>query len=254
MITIISPAKTQDFDSVIPTKIEQTPLLYPNEANELMEHLQHLSTEEIGKLMKISPALSRLNYERYQTFQHPEAPVRQAIFAYMGDVYDGLQAKEFSAKALRFAQNHLRIVSGLYGILRPLDGIRPYRLEMAIKLENDKGKTLYDFWKTKLTQQIDQELQEGNNVLVNLTSDEYWKAIDKKALNKNVRIIIPQFKEQRGNEYKMITLYAKQARGMMTRFIMEHQIDNPELIKDFNLAGYGYSEELSTEEKWVFVR
>lgn len=254
MITIISPAKTQDFDAPIPKGVKQTALLYTEETNELMDHLQHLSTEEIGKLMKISPALSRLNYERFQTFQHPEAPVRQAIFAYMGDVYDGLQAKEFSTKALNFAQNHLRIVSGLYGMLRPLDGIKPYRLEMAIKLENEKGKTLYDFWRSKLTQQIDKELLEGNNVLVNLTSDEYWKAIDKKALNKDVRIVIPQFKEQRGNEYKMITLYAKQARGMMTRFIMEHQIDNPEQIKNFNLAGYAYSEELSSQEKWVFVR
>ena len=253
MIVILSPAKTLDYESQMPEVVPTLPV-FRAQAEELNKIIQPYTPGELASLMKISPQLAMLNYERNQSFMHPNAPLRPAVLAFDGDAYEGMDPYTFSAADFEFAQNHLRILSGLYGALRPLDMVKPYRLEMGIKLPNPKGKNLYDFWSQELPAYFDKLLKEDDGVLINLASEEYSKAVNLKELAKKYRIITPVFKDNRGNGLKVISFLAKKGRGMMTRYIMQNKITNPEDLKKFELGGYAFSEELSSQDQWVFVR
>lgn len=221
----------------------------------LIKILQKLSPAKISKLMDLSEKLAELNYTRYQEFSVPfsKANARQAIFALKGDVYDGIAVEALSKADIKYAQNHLRILSGLYGLLRPLDLIQPYRLEMGAKLANKNGKDLYKFWGDSITQKLNELLKNAHtDILVNLASNEYSKAINKKLLHAN--IITPVFKEKKGKDYKVVMLFAKQARGMMAAYIIKNRIENTADIKNFREDGYGFNPALSTKDEFVFVR
>lgn len=248
MISILSPSKKQDFDVSAPTNTTQPRFL--SEAETLMQELRTLSRPQIGELMSISDKLASLNFDRFQQFDPPftNANAKPAVLAFRGDVYDGLDADSLSEESLAFAQEHLRILSGLYGILRPLDLIQPYRLEMKTKLANPEGDDLYEFWGDKLAEQINSE----TDTLINLASNEYFKALPNKTLD--VRLITPVFKELKGEKYKVIAIYAKKARGAMARFIIENRIDTPEDLKNFQWEGYAFHNELSKKNEWVFTR
>ena len=254
MIVIISPSKTQDFSSNgVPDLYSQPQLLEHSEM--LVKELQKKSASGIAKLMEVSDKIAELNYERFQAFSTPFSPenAKQALYAFKGDVYTGIELEQYSKKELNFAQQHLRILSGLYGLLRPLDLIQPYRLEMKIKLQNKRGKDLYTFWDNKLTEALNTALTEQKKpALINLASNEYFKAIRKKELKAN--IYTPVFKEFKNGKYSTIAIFAKKARGLMTDFIIKNKIDQPEKLKTFQLEGYEYSESLSKENEWVFVR
>lgn len=253
MIVILSPAKTLDYESQMPEVVPTLPV-FEAQAEELNNIIQPYTPGELASLMKISPQLAMLNYERNQSFMHPDAPQRPAVLAFDGDAYEGMDPYTFSGVDFDFAQKHLRILSGLYGVLRPLDKVKPYRLEMGIKLPNPKGKNLYDFWSGELPAYFDQLLKEDDGVLINLASEEYSKAVNLKELAKKYRIITPVFKDNRGNGLKVISFLAKKGRGMMTRYIMQNKLTNPEDLKMFELGGYAFSEELSSENEWIFVR
>ncbi len=255
MLILISPSKTLDLsnDSKDKNLVESTIPSFLEDSNKLIKILKKLSVKDISKLMSLSDKLSQLNFQRYQTFKTPftNDNAKQAIFAFKGDVYDGLAADKLSTKEIEYAQRHLRILSGLYGLLRPLDLIQPYRLEMGIKLKNDSGKDLYKFWDDKITNNINILLSQ-NEVLVNLASNEYFKAVQKKSITNN--IITPVFKEGKNGTYKIVMLYAKQARGMMANYIIKNQIKNPEDIKKFDYAGYKFNKSLSNKDEFVFTR
>ena len=257
MLILISPAKTLDFET--PSKIESfSKPAFLSDAEVLVEQLQKLSAAEISALMKISDKLGVLNASRYQTWQNFDSiTAKQALLAFQGDVYQGLDADSFSQSDFEFAQEHLRILSGLYGVLRPLDLIQPYRLEMGTKLAHAKlqlsADTLYDFWQDKLTQAINQQLDKlDNQTIINLASNEYFKAVKPKLLTEN--IVTPVFKDWKDGKYKIISFYAKKARGMMTAFIIKNRLNNPEDIKDFAEAGYSFDGELSSDNNFVFTR
>lgn len=254
MITILSPSKTQDFSgNGLPDLHSQPVLLQQSEV--LVKELQKQSTADISKLMEVSDKIADLNWERFQQFSTPFSPdnARQALFAFKGDVYTGIDLKNYRQQELEFAQNHLRILSGLYGLLRPLDLIQPYRLEMKIKLQNPRGKDLYTFWGNRLTEALNEALSgQENKVLVNLASNEYFKAIRKKELKAD--IVTPVFKEFKNGKYSTIAIFAKKARGLMTDFIIKNKIDQPEELKTFHQAGYEYSETHSKANEWVFIR
>ncbi len=205
--------------------------------------------------MDLSPELTALNFERYHSWNLPfsQKNAKQAILAFQGDVYRKLKAQTLNEKELDFAQEHLRILSGLYGILRPLDLIQPYRLEMGTKLSVSGNKNLYEFWGRKLAENLLKEMEKQNTkVLINLASNEYFKAIKPK--NINIPIITPVFKDFKNGQYKVLFLYAKYARGLMTRFIIKNKIDKPEKLKLFDSEGYAFDSNLSTEKEWVFTR
>lgn len=221
----------------------------------LIKILQKLSPGKISKLMDLSEKLSELNYQRYQEFSTPFSKdnARQAILAFKGDVYDGIDIESFSKADIKYSQNHLRIISGLYGLLRPLDLIQPYRLEMGAKLANKNGKDLYKFWGDNITQKLNELLKENAiDILVNLASGEYFKAINQKKLNGHV--ITPIFKEKKGDSYKIVMLFAKRARGMMAAYIIKNRIEYIEDIKLFNEDGYKFNPAFSTKSDLVFVR
>ncbi|TAE01162.1 MAG: peroxide stress protein YaaA [Bacteroidetes bacterium] len=254
MISLISPAKTLDFD----TKSRVTKFSIPDfltDSEQLMDQLKKCSAAQICELMSISQNLGELNHQRFQSW-NPEFDLKnakQAIFAFKGEVYLGLQAENFENKDLNFAQKNLRILSGLYGLLKPLDLIKPYRLEMGTKFLNHKGKDLYVFWDKKLSQKVEVELENhADKTLVNLASNEYFKAIKSKLFAH--KIITPIFKDFKNNEYKMIGFFAKKARGMMAAFIVKNKIEQPKQIKDFDSEGYVFNPKLSTESEWVFTR
>jgi cytoplasmic iron level regulating protein YaaA (DUF328/UPF0246 family) len=254
MITIISPAKTLDFDNMIKTKKYSQPE-FLGDSEILVEVLKKFSKKELAKRMNINQKLASLNYERFQQWEKPFTPenAKQALAVFKGQVFLGLDAKSLTNDELLFAQNHLRILSGLYGVLRPLDLIQPYRLEMGTSLKNKRGESLYKFWGTKITDFINHELsKQKNKVLINLASNEYYKSIHPKKLNG--KIITPVFKETKGNDFKVVTVYAKTARGLMSRFIIKHKIEDPEQLKAFDSKGYLFNHELSTEKEWVFIR
>lgn len=253
MIVILSPAKTLDYETKMPEVNPSLPV-YQKEAEELNRIIQPYTPDELASLMNISPQLAMLNFERNQSFMHPETPQRPAVLAFDGDAYEGMDPYSFSSADFDFAQNHLRILSGLYGVLRPLDEVKPYRLEMGIKLPNPKGKNLYDFWAGELRAHFDKLLKEDDGILINLASEEYSKAVNLKELAKKYRIITPVFKDNRGNGLKVISFLAKKGRGMMTRYIMQQKLTNPEDIKKFELGGYAFSDELSSNDQWIFVR
>ncbi len=266
MLITVSPAKTLDFDTQSPVKTS-TEFDFHQESQTLISQLKHLEPDEIASLMGISEKLGLLNWERFQTWEYPfpAGKAKQAVFAFKGDVYTGLEAETLSPEGLHFAQQHLRILSGLYGLLRPLDLILPYRLEMGTKFKNEMGANLYRFWGDKITDKLNETFQnialersdecneeDEKSVLINLASNEYFKVVNKKKLN--ARIITPVFKDLKNGQYKIISFYAKKARGLMTAFICENQLTEPELIKDFDTAGYAYNAGLSDENTWVFTR
>lgn len=258
MIIILSPSKTLDFSdkqfNIAHNNTHSEPV-FMDETQILAEILRKKSASQMAKLMGISNKLASLNYDRYQSFSTPFAPhnARQALLAFKGDVYTDIAVDTYSQEDFAFAQKHVRILSGLYGLLRPLDLMHPYRLEMSTQLSNPKGRTLYAFWGDKITEQLNTSLQQQSyKILVNLASHEYFKAINTKKLE--AEVITPVFKQYKNGVYKVIALHAKRARGTMTHFIIQNSIDKVEKIKTFNEAGYEYSDHLSSATEWIFVR
>ncbi len=254
MLITLSPAKTLDYESPLAThKFTQPELL--TESEQLIKVCRKLAPADIASLMKISDKLAGLNAARFGEWQTNFTPenARQAILAFKGDVYTGMQAETFSVADFDFAQKHLRILSGLYGLLRPLDLMQPYRLEMGIRLKNTRGKDLYEFWGDIITNQLNQSLAEqGDQILVNLASDEYFKSINNKKLDGT--IIKPVFLDEKNGKYKVISFYAKKARGLMSRFIIQNKLTKTEQLSDFNLEGYQFDESQSKGNELVFTR
>ncbi|UTW44698.1 peroxide stress protein YaaA [bacterium SCSIO 12696] len=254
MHIIISPAKTLDFDTPPKANRHSQAEFLANSAK-LIGELRQLAPQDISALMKVSDKIGQLNYDRFQSWKRPftEKNAKQALLAFKGDVYTGLDAESFTQHDFNWAQKHLRILSGLYGLLKPLDLIQPYRLEMGTKFANKGGKNLYEFWGDTITEALNVELASDKKpVLINLASNEYFKAVQPKALN--AEIITPAFKDFKNGQYKMISFYAKKARGLMSAYIIKSRLKNPEDIKNFDSDGYYYSEEQSTGNNWVFLR
>ena len=253
MKVLLSPAKAIDITKKVTTKKKTEPQ-FLNEAETLVKKLSKMSSKKIGTMMKLSKDLSDLNHERYQNWQNSTElsdETAHAIAAFNGEVYRGFDATTLSEKQLDVAQDKVRVLSGLYGVLKPLDVIYPYRLEMGTKWSvTPAKKNLYQFWGKRLAENINAENEDG--VIVNLASTEYFKALDKKTLKG--RIITPVFKDLKNGEYKMIMVFAKKARGMMARFIVENNINDPEDLKAFDMGGYRFDANMSTEDEWVFTR
>ncbi len=252
MKIIISPAKSLDFEQEAPTSLYSQSLFLTASAR-LQKKLKTLSAKKLGALMKISDALSVLNYERNQSWQTPFTPVnsKQAIYAFTGEVFKGIDAASLPSEKIPAMQQQVRILSGLYGLLKPLDLIQPYRLEMGTKLQVGRKENLYKFWGTQLSDSLNEELQDSD-FLVNLASTEYSKALPKNSLK--TPVITPVFKEFKNGKYTIVMLFAKRARGEMVRYILDHQITTVEGIKNFTSGGYQFHEALSTEETLVFTR
>lgn len=254
MFTLLSPAKSLDMETPFSSSLISQPRFLP-EAQELIEQLRQLAPQDLSNLMKISDKLASLNAARFEQWHLPfdTKNAKAALMAFTGDVYQGLDAPSLSEAALEFSQEHLGILSGLYGLLRPLDLIQAYRLEMGTKFANLRGADLYAFWRPLVTQAIKQLLDEQDKpVVINLASQEYFKAVDTQALNR--RIITPVFKDWKNDNFKIISFYAKKARGLMARFILEEKIDHPSKLQDFNLDGYKFNKSMSEEDTWVFLR
>jgi len=253
MIITLSPAKLMDFETPSNIKKHTTPQ-FSDSADYLNELLKNFSATEIKELMHINPKQAHQVYQYIQSFGMDRTPQKQAALAYNGIAYSGLVAKTFTKEDWDFAQEHLVIVSGLYGALRPLDMIKPYRLEAQIKLENERGKDLYAYWSETVTQYFAKRLQADDNTWVNLSSQEYTKVIDKKTLPKGTTIITPIFKQHTDKGYKQIVVYAKKARGMMSRFIIQNKLTKAEDIKLFDVEGYSFAPDLSKKDEWIFIR
>ncbi|HAA53959.1 MAG TPA: peroxide stress protein YaaA [Myxococcales bacterium] len=254
MLIVLSPAKTLDWTTPRKTKTHTTPRKL-DQSSELIEILREYDTEALRSLMKVSEKIALLNIDRYQEFETPfnEENARQALLAFDGDSYTGFELEEYDEDDFSYAQEHLRILSGLYGLLRPLDLIQPYRLEMGTKLKNTKGKDLYSFWGDELQEMLMKDINaQGDDILVNLASNEYFKSLVPKTLP--CRVIQPVFKEYKKGTYKMIALYAKRARGMMANYIIRNRIEDPEDLKNFEETGYAFDEANSTDEQFVFLR
>jgi cytoplasmic iron level regulating protein YaaA (DUF328/UPF0246 family) len=254
MLTVISPAKTLDFDTPAGTVSATQPEFLALSAG-LVEDARALSPEDIQALMGVSENIAQLNHRRFMDWREPFEldNAKQSILAFKGDVYTGLDASTLTELQLRFAQNHLRILSGLYGLLRPLDLMQPYRLEMGLKFVNRGGKNLYQFWGDAITNSLNKQLKNSRNkVLVNLASNEYFKSVQSKMLNAD--IITPVFKDFKGEKYKVISFFAKRARGQMARFIIDNELDEPDGIKEFTTDGYRYNKAESSAREWVFTR
>lgn len=258
MIFVISPAKSLDFETP-PRVAEYTQPDFLSRSATLIERLRQLAPAELSRLMGISDALAVLNVTRYADWQLPFTPVdaKQALLAFNGDVYEGLDANSLAPEALAWCQQHLRILSGLYGLLRPLDLIQPYRLEMGTRLDNPVGKDLYAFWGEDITRAINAALPEsGPAVLVNLASEEYFKSVKPKALKARiVNCVFEDWKDdQNGGKFKIISFYAKRARGLMVRYAASHRIGQPEGLQGFSLEGYAFVPEISDADTYVFRR
>lgn len=254
MLALISPAKTFDFDTPAPTREASQPKFLA-QAQELIDVLRPLAPHDISKLMGISDKLGVLNYDRFADWQPPFDldNAKQALFAFKGDVYVGLAAETLQEGDWKFAQDHLRILSGLYGLLAPLDLIQPYRLEMGTRLANPRGKDLYEFWGARITEAINAQLKRLTDpVVVNLASNEYFKSVQKKDLA--APLITPVFKDWKTDRYKIISFYAKKARGMMSAYLLKNRLTDAEGLKGFDEEGYRYNSELSTATEWVFTR
>ncbi|WP_296317293.1 peroxide stress protein YaaA [Winogradskyella sp. UBA3174] len=252
MKLVLSPAKSLDFETKLPTT-KTTEGYFLAEAEHLNKLLKKKSARGLSTLMHISDNLGQLNYERNQDWQLPFTPdnARQAIYAFSGDVYRGLDAYTIDIKKLDKVEKTVRIISGLYGILKPLDLVQPYRLEMGTKMPVGKNKNLYEFWQKKVTLALNDELDD-DELFLNLASNEYFKAIDTKALK--VPVINIAFKEFKGDKYKIVAIYAKLARGLMTRYVIDTDAKTIDDIKAFNYDNYGFSEELSSKTDLVFTR
>lgn len=254
MLLVISPAKTLDFANPTPALPVTLPRFLEH-SQQLIEILRDLDPEQIGALMAISPKLAELNWQRYREWALPLSPAtaRPALFAFRGDVYTGLDADSFSTADCLHAQNHLRILSGLYGVLKPLDLILPYRLEMGTTLANRHGTNLYQFWGDVITDALNVELAtQPQPVLINLASEEYFKSVRPKRLAGD--IVTPLFKERKGGDYKIVSFYAKKARGLMSAFILRNRIEAVDEIRRFDLDGYRFNATLSRDSQWVFTR
>ena len=254
MLAILSPAKTLDYETPLKTKLNSQPI-YGRESNQLIKTLRTFEPFEVASLMKISDKLADLNHKRYVEWRHrpAESKTRPAALAFKGDVYQGLEAESFNDNDLKFAQRHLRILSGLYGLLRPLDVIQPYRLEMGTKLKTSKGQNLYDYWGTKLTTGLNEALKESKEgTLVNLASNEYFGAVQPKLLEGSLLNI--GFKEKRNGQLKFVSFSAKKARGLMAKFIIKERLKNPDDLKNFDLEDYKFNKKLSSELDWTFSR
>ena len=254
MLSVISPAKTLDYDSPVTTrKATQPEFLERSQA--LIEDARRLDPADIRSLMGVSENIAALNHQRFMDWHRPfdKHNARQAILAFKGDVYTGLEAETMSAEQLAFAQQHLRILSGLYGLLRPLDLMQAYRLEMGLKFANTGGKNLYDFWGDSLTASLNKQLKKtASPVLLNLASNEYFKAVKPGALKGEV--ITPVFKDLKNGKYKIISFFAKKARGQMARYIIDHEINDVAALKKYRVAGYRYNAGESSARELVFTR
>ena len=256
MLTIVSPAKSLDYSSPVKTKKHTEPT-FLNEAEQLIGKLRTLKPADLSSLMNISDALAQENFHRYENWERPFnlKNARQAIYAFKGDVYLGLKAEEFGAADLNFAQKHLRILSGLYGLLRPLDLMQAYRLEMGRQFGVNGSKNLYEFWGSKITKALDNELDSQaykRKVLINLASNEYFSSVKPQTLD--AEIITPQFKDWARGEFRVLSFFAKKARGEMAAFIIKERINSPSKLKEFNIDGYRFSREESSDTKLVFKR
>lgn len=262
MLMVISPAKKLDFDASPPTRLFTTGD-FLDDAEALIEALRELSPPQVSELMKISDKLGDLNFGRYLNWDKDLNldNARQALLAFKGDVYVGIDADTLSDKDLKWTQSRLRILSGLYGLLRPLDLIKPYRLEMGTRFANSRGKDLYEFWGTRITDALNKALSKASSrtrnkqsgpVLVNLASNEYFKAVQTDALKADV--ITPVFMDWKGGKYKIISFYAKKARGLMVGYVIRHRIEDVEQLKQFDSEGYAYNPAMSSARQWVFTR
>ncbi|MCY4533216.1 MAG: peroxide stress protein YaaA [Gammaproteobacteria bacterium] len=254
MLTVISPAKTLDFDTPPVTKKTSSPELLAD-SGQLMGIMRRQSPNDLMTLMGISQELAELNVQRFQDWNPPfdKNNARQAVLAFKGDVYLGMEAETYTQRDFNFAQKNLRILSGLYGLLRPLDLIQPYRLEMGVRLPNNRGKDLYAFWGDRITHLLVDDLcNHRNKTLVNLASHEYFKSVNTSLLPS--KLITPVFKDYSRGSYKVLGFFAKKARGSMASFIIRNRINRPADLKDFDTSGYRYNDELSTRNEWVFTR
>lgn len=263
MLMVLSPAKSLDYESPLPVGVNRraTQPDYMDDAADLIATLRPLGPAQIAELMDLSDSLAALNVGRYGAWEPQCTPrnSRPAILAFNGDVYDGLQASTLDPEGLKFAQDHVLILSGLYGLLRPLDRLQPYRLEMGTRLPNSRGKDLYAFWGDRLAQAVQARLESwgprsrsGEPVLVNLASQEYFKAVDRPALR--ARVVECVFEDAKGGDWKVISFFAKRARGLMARYAINHRITRVEGLKDFAEAGYRYAPQVSSTDRWVFRR
>lgn len=248
MLILLSPSKSLDLSRSI-SSIDCSDPVFEAEANVLAKELKSYSRDDIQDMMQISEKLADLNYERYQTWDNPDVEQRRALAIFTGDAYTGLDAWSMGEEQIAYAQDHLRILSGLYGVLRPLDIIKGYRLEMGRKL---KGGSLYSYWGDKITELINKDAAVANGPIVNLASNEYFKSVNVKLLDKE--LITPVFMEKKGDKYKTIGIYAKKARGMMSRFIIDNQIDSVDELLKFDLDGYSFNREESKGNNLVFTR
>ncbi len=254
MLAVISPAKRLDFTSDATTAKHSLPV-FLKESKRLIDVLREKSPGDIAKLMGLSTELADLNYRRYGEWHTPFTPdnARQAALAFSGDVYLGLDARTLTDRDWTWAQKHLRILSGLYGLLKPLDLIQPYRLEMGTRLDNPRGEDLYAFWGQRLTKALNEAVAEQRQpVVVNLASNEYWESVDTGALD--ARVITPVFKDLKNGRYKFLSFYAKKARGLMARYLIDNRVSTLKALKEFDVAGYYFSEAQSRGDHWVFLR
>lgn len=254
MFFVLSPAKNLNEKDPSPVSSFTLPDLLP-EAEILMQELRQLAPQQIAELMHVSDKIALLNAERNAAWHTPFTPenAKQAVFMFNGDVYEGIAADTLKPEQIDYLQQHVRLLSGLYGVLRPLDLMQPYRLEMGTAFANSRGKNLYEFWGDKITDLLNQTLKQADSdVLINLASQEYFKSVNTKKLN--ARLITPIFKDEKNGKYKIISFYAKRARGLMVRYAAEHSITEPEILKNFDYEGYSFNEAASNEAEWVFMR
>ena len=254
MLMLLSPAKTLDYETPATTNSFSIPD-YLGKSSELVKVLKQKSFLDLMELMQVSQKIAELNVERFNQWKLPFSTenAKQAVLAFKGDVYTCLDASALSENRLAYTQSHLRILSGLYGLLRPLDLMQPYRLEMGLKLTTKKGENLYQFWGEKITDALNVLLaKQDEPVLINLASNEYFKSVQKK--NLDGRLITPEFKDWKNGKYKMISFFAKKARGLMVRYAIDHNIQKAEVLQNFDYDGYHFNLELSQADKWVFSR
>jgi len=249
MLIVVSPAKKLDMAPV--EAVQASTPAFQSQANELAGIARKLNVADLQKLMKISENLGRLNADRFRDFGEMDS--KPAALAFAGDTYQGLEAGSLDADEMAYAQDHLRILSGLYGVLRPLDAIEPYRLEMGSRLQTKRGKTLYQYWGDQISQALNAQAKEvGTDILINCASQEYFGAVARDALK--LRVITPVFMEEKAGQPKIVSFYAKKARGAMARFIIQNRLSDPRAIRDFDSGGYRYDAELSDGDSWVFLR
>lgn len=254
MLAVISPAKSLDFDSRAPTRKATEPQ-FMAESAELVRTLRAKAPQDLAALMGISSDLANLNYDRYAAWRTPfsRRNAKQAMFAFNGDVYLGLKSAAFTERDLTWAQKHLRILSGLHGLLKPLDLIQPHRLEMGVKLANQRGADLYDFWRGRLTDALNEAIAaQGQPTLINIASNEYFNAVDAAGLD--ARIITPTFKDLKNGRYKFISFFAKRARGLMAAYLIKNRVSTLKALKAFDWSGYRFSAGESGDRNWVYLR